>query len=237
MVYQTDYSENYEINYEPQLDGIYDVNFYIKEVNSEKDFDDKIGCNFIVFKEPTIKSISLKNSKVYDNTSNSIVVNVNNGNYDGIIYNFEVYNNDNLISKASNSNGIYNFNFRNLGEYKVVVSIKDKLSDQEYSDKKEFKFIVEKKPEVSRGSNAPQNEIKLTYKRTLKRGSKGTDVVQLKIALKKLGYYNSGTTSLVYDSKTEQAVKKFKKQNKLKTNGIVDKATINKINLALSKLK
>ncbi|CDF57773.1 N-acetylmuramoyl-L-alanine amidase [Thermobrachium celere] len=233
-VYSTEYGQATKVNYIPNKEGIYDVTFYIKSVDSSNDYDDKITGNYVVCKDPTIKSLNLSGQKVNEKNPVSINVEVQNGSYEGVIYKFEVYSGERLISTQTNTTGVLTYNPQAAGEYRVIAYVKDKLSDKEYDDKKEVKLLVEKQEEMSRGNSAPQeNKIQLVYTRTLKKGVKGTDVVQLQLALQRLGYYKAKSTTLEFDANTEAAVKAFQKANKLTADGIVGKGTIVKLNSAL----
>ncbi|WDC84143.1 peptidoglycan-binding domain-containing protein [Caloramator sp. mosi_1] len=89
---------------------------------------------------------------------------------------------------------------------------------------------------MSRGGTASEDNINsLVYNRVLKKGVQGTDVTALQLALKKLGYYKSNATSLVFDNATYDAVVAFQKANKLTVDGMAGQQTINKINELLKK--
>ncbi|GFR34943.1 N-acetylmuramoyl-L-alanine amidase [Thermobrachium celere] len=230
-IYSTEYGQATKVNYIPNKEGIYDVTFYIKSVDSSNDYDDKITGNYVVCTVPTIKSLNLSAQKVNEKNPVSINVEVQNGSYEGVVYKFEVYSGERLISTQTNTTGVLVYNPQTAGEYRIIAYVKDKLSDKEYDDKKDIKFFVEKQEEMSRGNSAPQdNKIQLVYTRTLKKGVKGTDVVQLQLALQKLGYYKAKSTTLLFDANTEAAVKAFQKANKLTVDGIVGEKTINKLN-------
>lgn len=66
---------------------------------------------------------------------------------------------------------------------------------------------------------APENII------SLKKGSKGTDVVNLQARLIELGYLNPGSNDGDYGSGTEAAVMAFQEKNGLKADGIAGKET------------
>jgi len=66
------------------------------------------------------------------------------------------------------------------------------------------------------------------FERILKKGCKGEDVEKLQERLNELGY-SCGTVDSIFGSKTEKAVKKFQKANKLKQDGIVGKDTAHKL--------
>ena len=68
---------------------------------------------------------------------------------------------------------------------------------------------------------------------SLKRGSSGDKVTQLQQKLKNWGYY-SGSVDGIFGSATEAAVKKFQKKKGLTADGIVGKATAEKLGLRLS---
>ncbi|MCX7904927.1 MAG: peptidoglycan-binding protein, partial [Caloramator sp.] len=233
-IYSTEYGQATKVNYIPNKEGIYDVTFYIKSVDSSNDYDDKITGNYVVCTVPTIKNLNLSAQKVNEKNPVSINVEVQNGSYEGVVYKFEVYSGERLISTQTNTTGVLVYNPQTAGEYRIIAYVKDKLSDKEYDDKKEVKLLVEKQEEMSRGNSAPQdNKIQLVYTRTLKKGVKGTDVVQLQLALQRLGYYKAKSTTLLFDANTEAAVKAFQRANKLTADGIVGKGTIVKLNSAL----
>ncbi len=60
--------------------------------------------------------------------------------------------------------------------------------------------------------------------RTLRRGSKGRDVQELQVLLKKLGY-DPGPTDGVFGQRTEQAVIRFQKDNGLVQDGVIGPVT------------
>ena len=67
---------------------------------------------------------------------------------------------------------------------------------------------------------------------SLKRGSSGSTVEKLQQRLKNWGYY-SGDIDGIYGSRTENAVKKFQRNNGLTADGIVGPATAKKIGITL----
>ncbi|MGB7393379.1 MAG: TIGR02594 family protein [Pricia sp.] len=70
----------------------------------------------------------------------------------------------------------------------------------------------------------PEGSVSFSEK-NLKKGSTGTEVVQLQDALKQLGY-NCGTSDGIFGSKTEQCLKDFQATNlSLDINGVFDKDT------------
>ncbi|NLX83008.1 MAG: peptidoglycan-binding protein [Clostridiales bacterium] len=62
---------------------------------------------------------------------------------------------------------------------------------------------------------------------SLKKGSKGTEVVDLQTRLIELGYLKEGSNDGDYGSGTEAAVKAFQAKHNLKTDGIAGKDTQN----------
>lgn len=60
---------------------------------------------------------------------------------------------------------------------------------------------------------------------SLKKGSKGVDVVNLQARLIELGYLPAGSNDGSYGTGTESAVKDFQRVNKLKADGIAGKET------------
>ena len=71
------------------------------------------------------------------------------------------------------------------------------------------------------------------FTKVLKPRSTGSDVIQLQTILKKLKYFTYSRITSFYGQQTYNAVIKFQKANKLKATGIVDKATMNKLNSLL----
>ena len=69
----------------------------------------------------------------------------------------------------------------------------------------------------------------------LKKGSRGSDVKELQQNLNKLGY-NCGIADGIWGTKTENAVRKFQKDNKLEVDGIVGGATQAKIKECINAL-
>ncbi len=68
-----------------------------------------------------------------------------------------------------------------------------------------------------------------TQDETLRKGDKGTAVKQLQQRLKELGYYKSAIDS-DFGTQTVNAVKAFQKKNGLSQTGVVDSATLKKLN-------
>ncbi|MCX7694633.1 MAG: peptidoglycan-binding protein [Caloramator sp.] len=237
IVFENDYGSDLSFEYNPNTIGFYDVNYFIKKKDSQNEYDDKIGANFIVFKAPSIKSITLDNEKVYVDKPITIKTDVEGGSYDIMNYKFDVYLGGNLVTTVTNDSGLLQYIPKAEGEYKVVCYIKDKLNNNDFNDKKEMTFIVERQQEVSRGGTITEGDItSLVYTRDLSLGVQGTDVTALQIALKKLGYYNAAMTSLVFDNTTSMAVEEFQRANALTVNGIAEIQTINKINELLKSL-
>ena len=66
-----------------------------------------------------------------------------------------------------------------------------------------------------------------------KRGSTGSEVIQIQTRLKKWGYY-TGEIDGIYGAKTESAVKAFQRKNGLKVDGIAGPQTLAAIGIASS---
>lgn len=64
---------------------------------------------------------------------------------------------------------------------------------------------------------------------SLKKGSKGTEVVALQARLIELGYLAAGSNDGDYGSKTADAVKAFQQVNKLKTDGVAGQETLTRL--------
>ena len=84
------------------------------------------------------------------------------------------------------------------------------------------------------GGNYPYLNVKggIKLKRTLYPWQVGEDVMQIRKALKKIGYSIS-TTSYTFDQNLKNVVFKFQKDHGLKVDGIVGKSTVNAINKIL----
>ena len=61
--------------------------------------------------------------------------------------------------------------------------------------------------------------------RSLKKGSTGSDVLQLQKDLQAVGYYTTGKLDGIFGSMTDSAVRAFQKANKLKVDGVVGPKT------------
>ncbi|MBI5728182.1 MAG: peptidoglycan-binding protein, partial [Candidatus Magasanikbacteria bacterium] len=79
----------------------------------------------------------------------------------------------------------------------------------------------------------PQVVVKplLAFKRILRSGLKGDDVIKLQARLRELGYFKHPKDTGLYGVVTRDAVIKFQRAMKLKATGMVDKATIDKLNV------
>ncbi|MDD3242540.1 MAG: peptidoglycan-binding protein [Eubacteriales bacterium] len=75
----------------------------------------------------------------------------------------------------------------------------------------------------------------LTYSRLLRRGTSGTDVKNLQLALNALGH-PVGNADGVFGTKTTNAVKAFQAAKSLKADGLVGAATVKALNEALAAL-
>lgn len=67
--------------------------------------------------------------------------------------------------------------------------------------------------------------------RTLKMGSKGDDVRQVQALLRDLGYYTAGLDGR-FGTLTRRAVIRFKQEQRLKVNGLVEKKTLQALQIA-----
>ncbi|WDC84144.1 hypothetical protein PL321_18080 [Caloramator sp. mosi_1] len=135
-VYSTEYVNEFKNNYSVNEDGIYDVTYYIKQKDSENEYDDKISGNFIAFKLPEIKNLTIDTQKVYVDKPIIIKADKENGSYELMDYTFEIYSEQNLIASVSNNEGVLQYTPKSEGEYRVICYIKDKLSDSQFDDKK-----------------------------------------------------------------------------------------------------
>jgi peptidoglycan hydrolase-like protein with peptidoglycan-binding domain len=256
-VYSNVYGTEYSYKFTPQDDGIYDVTFYLKQKESTKEYDDKISGNFIVFKSPKIKDVIMSVQRM--DVNKPIVFNVVKefGTIEGVDYSFDVYLNDKKIESNTSSTGIFSFTPKSEGEYKLVVYLRDKLSNQKFDDMFETKFVVGNYKDISRGGNPPsentdnkeQNEQKektnqqesletvmqIKYTRPLRLGISGQDVNELQEALKRLGYLKIDKTTTYFGNMTRDAVMAFQRANKLTVDGIAGPNTISKINEELNK--
>jgi peptidoglycan hydrolase-like protein with peptidoglycan-binding domain len=70
----------------------------------------------------------------------------------------------------------------------------------------------------------------IPMQRTLKYEATGTDVVQLQVKLKKLGYLE-GRADGFFNRDTEEAVKRYQHDQGLKANGIVDRKILELLGL------
>ena len=66
------------------------------------------------------------------------------------------------------------------------------------------------------------------FARTMKKGSRGTDVKTLQTALKNLGFY-SGKIDGIYGKKTVNAVKAYQRKSGLKADGVAGPKTLGKL--------
>jgi hypothetical protein len=80
---------------------------------------------------------------------------------------------------------------------------------------------------VGGGSSVPQNAKASAISKTLKKGSKGSDVKTLQRALNALGY-RDGKIDGVFGSNTQKALKAFQKAMGITASGILDAATKSK---------
>ena len=72
----------------------------------------------------------------------------------------------------------------------------------------------------------------IVLKRTLYQWQVGEDVLQIKKALKKIGY-PINTSSYIFDNNMKDIVMQFQSEHDLNTDGIVGKSTVNAINKIL----
>ena len=63
---------------------------------------------------------------------------------------------------------------------------------------------------------------------TLRRGSQGSEVIELQTALKTLGYY-TGDVDGVYGKSTEEAVKDFQRDASIKVDGVAGSMTLSRL--------
>ncbi len=132
---------------------------------------------------------------------------------------------DNQIFKYPNDNKVY------LLENGLKRWIKDEESFNKLGYKwSDIKVIDDNTIVYSNGIDLEVIKPVFTFKKVLKPRSVGSDVIQLQTILKKLGYFTYPRITNYYGSYTSDAVGRFQKANKLKTTGIVDKATMDKLN-------
>lgn len=232
-VFSSKYSENMNINFVPQIAGEHEITFYVKNKNSNKEFDQKVSGKFMVYKAPYISSLSVGPEKLEVRKNVFIKAEKKEGSIKGTEYGFEVFKGDKIVASKVSESNVFNFIPYDDGDYRVVVRVKDKLSDKQYDDIKEIKFVVERNQEPSRGGSKEQvsgSTKTLNFTRVLRKGMSGTDIKLLQEALLRLGYFKYNTTTTYFGSYTELAVKSFQRENKLVVDGLVGRNTINAIN-------
>lgn len=101
-------------------------------------------------------------------------------------------------------------------------------------------YAKEKASVIDVGANVAAAVVTTTkitpiFTRVLKIGSTGNDVKTLQTLLKKMGYFKYPNVTTYFGSGTKQSLIQYQKANKLKQTGILDKATMTKLNTEASK--
>nr|WP_278244913.1 SpoIID/LytB domain-containing protein [Fervidicella metallireducens] len=236
-VFTGEYTNSSAFSFSPTSTGEYSINLYVKDIASNREYDDLKTSKLSVYIPPKINKVTVNQESQYAGKAVVINTGVSGGSSKGIDYKYEVILNDKVLYTTgyiSNSQFTYTPAFE--GDYTVNVYIKDRANNKDFDDFNSASFSAKIFVDTSRGGTSGSYiNKKLVLKRTLKKGLTGEDVKYLQQALLDLGY-NIGTSKPtgLFGNGTHNAVVSFQKKNKLPSYGIVASATVDAINKSLS---
>jgi stage II sporulation protein D len=187
-VYVRDYDYNSQITYKPSEAGIYTARLFVRDITSQKEFDEQAMTGFNVYTLPTITGISLNPVQAVPNKPLTVNIDVSGGSSAGYDVTCEVKK-DGITLFSNTGSNTFTFTPDKEGQIVLNVKVKDRLSLNTFDSEKSLNINVntQKEPEPSRG-DTPSFSIS----RTLKLGVSGSDVSALQNALGKLGFYTYG---------------------------------------------
>lgn len=219
IVETVDYNDNVNYSYMPLNDGNYEVNAYVKDKLSDKNYDDTQKLVFTVYTSPSISQVAAVGS-MFENRTITLNSSIIGGSNNGISYKYEILKNSiSFFSNETTTTSAITFTPNSAGNYTVNVYVKDKLSTKLYDSNKQFNLTV---------SSVPMSVSSLP----IYWGMKGQDVITIQNGLNQLGF-SVGTADGIFGSKTNTAVINFQKSKGLNATGSVDSITFKAMNDAL----
>lgn len=212
------YSDLSTLNYTPILEGNYNISVYIKDVLSQKDYDDTRNININVY-NPQLSTVTAS-GYFYEGKAVNLSAGSTDASPSGFLYRYEVYANGSLSTSSNfSSSGSFNFVPSTPGTYMIRVYGKDGISTNSYDSMKQFTLSINSKPLYL-------STLPLSY------GMTSNDVTALQNALIKLGYGLSRATGY-FGSQTKSAVISFQSSRGLTADGVVGNMTYRALNDAL----
>ncbi|WP_234121563.1 SpoIID/LytB domain-containing protein [Clostridium hydrogenum] len=153
LVSETDYTSNNKFNFIPSSAGNYQLYVKIKDIYSDKDYDDTITSALNV---QAIPAVSINNFNA--NTINALIgqqtINfansVSGGTGLGFLYKYEISKDGTVIGAADyNTNSTFNFVPSAVGNYSATLYVKDALSKANYDSKQTLAFNIYNVPSLS----------------------------------------------------------------------------------------
>lgn len=144
-----DYSTANTLSYVPTAEGIYTVNVYVKDVLSQKVYDDTNNLTFTVLPFAKLSSVQTNKAQYLSGQTISLTSTgtLGSGNY---LYKFVISKDGTVLSTINyNSSGNLQYTANNPGTYTITEYMKDALSTNSYDDTSTLTIPVYSTPSMS----------------------------------------------------------------------------------------
>lgn len=219
VVADTGYMTNASYTFNSAKSGKYQFVVYLRDVQSNKNYDDSKTLNAVVYDKLSVPGISVdKPTSILGEAVNFTVQ--SNGGSNNLSYKYSVLKDGKTVLETPYGNSkTYTYKSTSTGNYEIYAYVKDNKDNS--SSSVSTKITVNPVP--------PVNVTALP----LSLGKTSKDVAELQKGLIRLGYKISSATGY-FGTQTRAAVIAFQKAKGLKQTGIVDKATLDAINVSLT---
>ena len=131
-VFTRDYSTNSSLQYAPTLSGNYEINVFVKDSLSSKEYDDVKGLSFTVLSKDKISSFKSNKTEYLagDNINLNVTGTLGSGSY---LYKYAISKNGVIETTIDYSSaGSLQYKANTAGTYSITVYLKDVLSKNDF---------------------------------------------------------------------------------------------------------
>jgi SpoIID/LytB domain protein len=222
VVATSDYRNNGSFSFTPNAAGTYTASLFMRDAASTRDFDERRDVSFVVYGNPSITAFTASASSpaIGQNVDYNVSASGGSGQY---TYRFVVLRDGIRVAETNYTTASrYSYIPAQSGNYQVQVFMRDRVSSID-NGTRTLSFSI----------SAPRANPITVSRLPISRGMTGSDVRTIQAALNNLRY-SVGTVDGIFGNMTFNAVVSFQRANGLSATGIVDTATFNAINRALT---